>query len=71
MVARCATWKQKLVREDPKERGPRMLLNLGHTIGHALEAATGYTRYVHGEAVAIGLVGAAWLSARGEWATLG
>ena len=64
VVARCATWKQKLVREDPKERGPRMLLNLGHTIGHALEAATGYTRYVHGEAVAIGLVGAAWLSAK-------
>ena len=64
VVSRCATWKQKLVREDPKERGPRMLLNLGHTIGHALEAATGYARYMHGEAVAVGLVGAAWLSTK-------
>ena len=63
VVARCAGWKQKLVAEDPKERGPRMFLNLGHTIGHALEAATGYKRYRHGEAVAIGLVGAARLSA--------
>lgn len=64
VISRCANWKQKLVREDPKERGQRMLLNLGHTIGHALETATAYTRYVHGEAVSIGMVGAAMLSAK-------
>ena len=52
-------WKQKVVAEDPKEQGIRALLNYGHTIGHALEAATGYQTYLHGEAVAIGMHGAA------------
>ena len=59
VVPRCVRWKQKVVAEDPKEQGIRALLNYGHTIGHALEAATGYQSYLHGEAVAIGMHGAA------------
>jgi len=59
VVPRCVRWKQKVVAEDPKEQGIRALLNYGHTIGHALEAATGYQTYLHGEAVAIGMHGAA------------
>ncbi len=59
VVPRCVRWKQKVVAEDPKEQGIRALLNYGHTIGHALEAATGYQTYLHGQAVAIGMHGAA------------
>ena len=59
VVPRCVRWKQKVVAEDPKEQGIRALLNYGHTIGHALEAATSYQTYLHGEAVAIGMHGAA------------
>ena len=57
-VALATQTKMALVIRDPQERGDRALLNLGHTVGHALEAATGYGRYLHGEAVAIGLVAA-------------
>lgn len=57
-VALATQTKMALVARDPAERGDRALLNLGHTIGHALEAVTGYERYLHGEAVAIGLVAA-------------
>lgn len=57
-VALATQTKMALVARDPLERGDRALLNLGHTVGHALEAATGYGRYLHGEAVAIGLVAA-------------
>jgi 3-dehydroquinate synthase len=64
VIARCVRWKMKVVEEDPRERGPRMLLNFGHTIGHALEGACGYETYLHGEAVSIGMVGAAELSRR-------
>jgi shikimate kinase/3-dehydroquinate synthase len=48
--------KIRLVRDDERENGARALLNLGHTVGHALEAAGEYARHRHGEAVAIGLV---------------
>lgn len=48
--------KARVVREDEREQGARALLNLGHTIGHAIEAHGGFTRYLHGEAVAIGVV---------------
>lgn len=48
--------KMRVVREDEREGGVRALLNLGHTVGHALEAHGGYTRWLHGEAVAIGTV---------------
>ncbi len=53
----CCAAKADLVARDEREMGPRALLNLGHTFGHALEAATGYGgRLLHGEAVAIGMV---------------
>lgn len=48
--------KVRVVRDDEKEQGERALLNLGHTVGHALESHGGYTRLLHGEAVAIGTV---------------
>ena len=61
----CCKAKADLVARDEREAGPRALLNLGHTFGHALEAATGYgTRLLHGEAVAVGMVEAFRFSAR-------
>jgi 3-dehydroquinate synthase len=64
-VSRCCAMKAEIVVRDETEQGERMLLNLGHTFGHALEAATGYSdRLLHGEAVAIGMVLAFELSAR-------
>ena len=51
-----------MVADDPREQGRRAVLNLGHTIGHAFEAAAGYTGLGHGEAVAVGLLPALWLS---------
>lgn len=57
-VALATGTKTEIVSRDPLERGERALLNLGHTFGHALEAATGYERFLHGEAVAVGLVAA-------------
>jgi 3-dehydroquinate synthase len=65
VVRRCCELKAAIVRADEHEtaaEGGRALLNLGHTFGHAIEQATGYAAYLHGEAVAIGLVGAARLS---------
>ncbi len=56
--------KAEVVARDELEGGLRAILNLGHTFGHAIEAATGYGRYLHGEAVAIGMVMAADLSRR-------
>ncbi len=53
-----------MVAADERETGARELLNLGHTFGHAIEAETGYGEYLHGEAVAIGMVMAFELSAR-------
>jgi shikimate kinase/3-dehydroquinate synthase len=64
-IARSAAIKAKVVSQDEKERGAkRTILNYGHTIAHGLEAATQYKRFLHGEAVAIGMVGAAKLSQR-------
>jgi shikimate kinase/3-dehydroquinate synthase len=48
--------KVRVVRDDERESGHRALLNLGHTVGHALEAQGGYTRWLHGEAVALGTI---------------
>ena len=59
-----STIKAQVVSEDEKEAGKRIILNYGHTIAHGLEAATGYEQFLHGEAVAIGMVGAARLSQR-------
>lgn len=55
-VIECARVKARVVEEDTYEQGLRRVLNLGHTAGHALEAATGYGTLTHGEAVAIGLL---------------
>jgi 3-dehydroquinate synthase len=55
VVAACVRFKAEVVARDPTEQGERALLNLGHTVGHALEAAGGYERLTHGEAVAWGL----------------
>jgi 3-dehydroquinate synthase len=60
VVARCAAVKARVVSLDEFDRGPRAVLNYGHTLGHALEAASGYGEmYTHGEAVAVGMVFAA------------
>jgi 3-dehydroquinate synthase len=56
--------KAALVESDEREAGPRKALNLGHTIGHALESVTGYGTFLHGEAVAWGLLAVAELSSR-------
>lgn len=56
--------KAGVVAQDEKENGLRAILNLGHTIGHALEAVAGYGEILHGEAVAIGMVGAARLAVK-------
>jgi 3-dehydroquinate synthase len=58
VVARCCLLKARIVEKDEKESGLRAILNFGHTLGHALEAITEYKKYKHGEAVAIGMIGA-------------
>jgi shikimate kinase / 3-dehydroquinate synthase len=63
LVRRCAAYKSALCLRDPHDRGPRHALNLGHTFGHALEAASGY-ELPHGRAVALGLLAALSLSGR-------
>ncbi len=54
LVAACARVKVEVVERDPQEKGERKLLNLGHTFGHGVEAAGGFARWKHGEAVAVG-----------------
>ena len=58
IVARSVAIKAEIVGLDERESGPRMLLNLGHTVGHAIEAATGYRSLLHGEAVGWGMLAA-------------
>jgi len=62
IVADCCRIKAHVVTIDERERGPRRALNFGHTIGHALEALTGYRRFLHGEAIGDGMLAAARLS---------
>jgi shikimate kinase/3-dehydroquinate synthase len=64
VILGCIRTKLAVVGEDERDSGRRQALNLGHTVGHAIEAATGYMRYRHGEAVAIGLLVALRLSGR-------
>jgi 3-dehydroquinate synthase len=67
VVRRCCELKARIVEGDEREEAPqggRALLNLGHTFAHAIEQASGYSGYLHGEAVGIGLCAAARLSAR-------
>ncbi len=63
MIARCCEIKAEVVRVDEKESGVRAILNFGHTMGHALEKRLGYGKWLHGEAVAAGMVFAARVSA--------
>lgn len=71
IVALCVEYKAGVTRRDPNERGERAVLNLGHTVGHALEVAGGFERLLHGEAVAHGLRATLALSGfasdRPEW----
>jgi shikimate kinase/3-dehydroquinate synthase len=61
-ILACARLKLAVVAEDERDGGRRQVLNLGHTVGHAIETATGYGRYRHGEAVGLGLLAALRLS---------
>jgi shikimate kinase / 3-dehydroquinate synthase len=61
-ILACARLKLGVVAEDERDGGRRQALNLGHTVGHAIETATGYARYRHGEAVGLGLLAALRLS---------
>ena len=71
VIAESCRIKAEIVSADEREAGPRMILNFGHTAGHALEAVTKYRRYRHGEAVAYGMLVAAQLAAtRGALAEL-
>ena len=63
VVARCCEIKAEVVGQDETESGMRAILNFGHTIGHGLEAISSYGKYLHGEAISIGQVAAAKLSA--------
>jgi shikimate kinase/3-dehydroquinate synthase len=66
LVFACARYKCEVVAADERDAGLRAVLNLGHTVGHAIEAASGYERYRHGEAVGLGLLAALRLSAAPE-----
>ena len=66
VVLDCARTKLEVVAADERDGGLRQVLNLGHTVGHAIETVTGYRRYRHGEAVALGLLAALRLSDAGE-----
>lgn len=69
-VYRSCAHKAHIVANDEKEQGERALLNLGHTFGHAIESYLGYGEWLHGEAVATGMVMAADLSHRMGWISL-
>jgi shikimate kinase/3-dehydroquinate synthase len=66
VIYACVRTKLDVVAADERDSGRRQVLNLGHTVGHAIEAATGYGRYRHGEAVGLGLLAALRLSDAGE-----
>lgn len=63
-IAASCSIKARVVEKDEREEDYRSVLNFGHTIGHALESLTGYEKFLHGEAVAIGMAQAASISAR-------
>jgi 3-dehydroquinate synthase len=68
LILRCISIKIRVVEEDERETGLRKILNFGHTVGHALEQATHYRRFRHGEAVAWGMLAAGRIAiGRGMW----
>jgi 3-dehydroquinate synthase len=66
-IYRSCQHKAEIVAADEREAGQRALLNLGHTFGHAIETGMGYGEWLHGEAVAVGMVMAAELSQKMGW----
>lgn len=66
-IEKSCAYKARIVAEDEREQGKRALLNLGHTFGHAIETASGYGNWLHGEAVAAGMCMAAQLSQNLGW----
>jgi len=64
MIAECVRIKAEVVSADERESGLRRILNFGHTVGHALEAETGYSKFLHGEAVGFGMRAAVHLAER-------
>jgi 3-dehydroquinate synthase len=62
MIAECCHIKAAIVNQDEQETYLRMILNFGHTVGHAIESVTQYTQYTHGEAVALGMIAAGYIS---------
>ncbi len=64
VIARCCGIKAAVVGADERENGLRAILNYGHTLGHAIESVAGYGALLHGEAVALGMVYAGWVSER-------
>ena len=69
-IVECVRTKLATVAADERDGGRRQVLNLGHTVGHGIEAATGYARYRHGEAVGLGLLAALRLSGQPELRSL-
>ncbi|MBU2881089.1 3-dehydroquinate synthase [Psychrosphaera sp. B3R10] len=67
IIKQCCQNKADIVAQDEKESGVRALLNLGHTFGHAIEAEMGYGNWLHGEAVAVGMVQASELAKLRGW----
>lgn len=65
LIRRCVEHKLRVVAADERDHGLRASLNLGHTVGHGIEAAAGYERYRHGEAISLGLLAALRLSEEG------
>lgn len=70
MIQRCCQIKADFIVADERETGKRALLNLGHSFGHAIERGLGYQSWLHGEAVAVGMLLAARLSAQRGWLSL-
>jgi 3-dehydroquinate synthase len=66
LIARCCSIKASVVRADEREGGLRRILNFGHTVGHALEAVSHYRRFLHGEAVGLGMRAASLIAERLE-----
>ncbi|SUZ74676.1 uncharacterized protein METZ01_LOCUS27530 [marine metagenome] len=70
IITKCCRIKASIVQSDERETGLRRVLNFGHTVGHAIESATRYRRFRHGEAVAFGMLAAASIAeTRGEFST--